>query len=188
MTLGQRAKCQRSHPAIKLIISLIWGYVKITRGVMMNKNNITPIDKIDRSLIEILENDGRTSSDKLARQLNISSASVRRRLRALLHEKVIKIVAITDLKKIGIDLMVAIDMEINHKTVDSAIDVLVRHEAVVSVGLTQGRFNCAMFAIFSNTDEFQDFMRTVIFNLKGLITMESYFFLEFKKGRFVYRV
>ena len=152
----------------------------------MNTKSATPIDKIDKSIIQILQNDGRVSSDKLARQLNVSSASVRRRIRTLVRDDIIRIVAIPELKKIGINLMVGIHIEISPKTVDIAIKELARHKAVKCVGLTTGRFNCVAIVVFSNTEEYQDFMRSVVSNIKGLINVESFIFLEFKKGCFTH--
>lgn len=41
------------------------------------------INSIDRRLIELLGKDARQNSDELAKQLNVSSATVRRKLRML---------------------------------------------------------------------------------------------------------
>jgi Lrp/AsnC family transcriptional regulator, regulator for asnA, asnC and gidA len=144
------------------------------------------LDKTDVALIEILQKDARFASDELAIQLHISSATVRRRTQKLIRDDVIRIVAITDPKKIGLSTVVGIHLEFSLKSVDKGADELARYKNVKSVSLTTGRFNCMALAVFPSTDEFQNFMRTVVSNLEGLTAVETHIFLEYKKGKFIH--
>jgi Lrp/AsnC family transcriptional regulator, regulator for asnA, asnC and gidA len=144
------------------------------------------MDKTDVALVEILQKDARFTSDELAKRLHVSSATIRRRIQKLLRDDVMRIVAITDPKKIGLSTVVGIHLEFNLKSVDKGADELARYKNVKSVSLTTGRFNCMALAVFPSTDEFQDFMRTVVSNLEGLTAVETHIFLEYKKGRFIH--
>jgi Lrp/AsnC family transcriptional regulator, regulator for asnA, asnC and gidA len=144
------------------------------------------MDETDSALMEILQKDAHFSSDELAKQLHVSSATVRRRTRKLIRDGVIRIVALTDPKKVGLSTIVGIMLEFNLKNLDKSADDLTQYKQVKSVALTTGRFNCTVLAFFSSTDEFQEFMRTVVSNLEGLTSVETHIFLEYKKGRFLH--
>jgi len=144
------------------------------------------MDKTDIALIEILQKDARFTSDELAKQLHVSSATIRRRTQKLLQDDVMRIVAITDPKKIGLSTVAGIHIEFNLKNVDKGAEELARYKNVKSVSLTTGRFNCMALAVFASTDEFQNFMRTVVSNLEGLAAVETHIFLEYKKGKFIH--
>ena len=61
-------------------------------------------DDIDRQLIRLLEKDARQSSEQLAKKLAVSSTTVRRRLRRLIQQGVLRIVAVVEPKKAGVVL------------------------------------------------------------------------------------
>ena len=71
----------------------------------MVSNNL---DEIDLALLEILQKDAHFTSDELARQLHVSSATVRRRTSKLIREGVMRIVALTDPRKVGLSTIVGI--------------------------------------------------------------------------------
>ena len=144
------------------------------------------MDKIDAALIEILQKDARHTSDMLAQQLQVSSATIRRRIQKLIKEDVIRIVAISDPKKLGLSTVVGIHLEFNLRSVDKGAEELARYKNVKSVSLTTGRFNCMALAVFPSTDDFQNFMRNVVSYLEGLAAVETHIFLEYKKGRFIH--
>ena len=144
------------------------------------------MDKTDLALLDILQKDACFTSDELAGQLHVSSATIRRRIQKLLRDDVIRIVAIVDPKKIGLSTVVGIHMEFNLKSVDKGADELARYANVKSVALTTGRFNCMALAVFASTDEFQNFMRNVVSDLEGLTAVETHIFLEYKKGKFIH--
>ncbi|OGO22549.1 MAG: hypothetical protein A2144_02355 [Chloroflexi bacterium RBG_16_50_9] len=150
------------------------------------KNKRTTLDSIDLDLLQVLQEDARLTSDELARKINVSATTIRRRIRNLIRNDIIRIVAIADPKKIGLSTVVGIHLELNPRTADRAAEELARYKSVRSVSLTTGRFNCMALAVFPSTDDFQNFMRTVISNLEGLTTVETHIFLEFKKGKFIH--
>jgi Lrp/AsnC family transcriptional regulator, regulator for asnA, asnC and gidA len=144
------------------------------------------VDKTDFELIEILQKDARYTSDELSGLLHVSSATIRRRIQKLIKDDVIRIVAISDPKKVGLSTVVGIHLEFNLKSVDKGAEELAKYPNVKSVSLTTGRFNCMALAVFPSTDEFQNFMRKVVSNLEGLAAVETHIFLEYKKGKFIH--
>ena len=74
----------------------------------------------------------------------------------------------------------------HRELIHKAAEELACHTNVKSVSLTTGRFNCMALAIFPSTDDFQEFIRTVVSNLEGMTAVETHIFLEFKKGKFIH--
>ena len=67
-----------------------------------------------------------------------------------------RIVALTDPRKVGLSTIVGILLEFNLKSLDKSADELTQYKQVKSVALTTGRFNCTVLAFFSSTDEFRN--------------------------------
>lgn len=136
------------------------------------------LDDIDLALINELEKDARVSSDALAKNLDISSTTIRRRTRRLIHEGVIKIVAVSDPKKLGYNVIVGIQMELEQKKIDSVAKELIKHPSIWNVWTVTGKYNMSATAVFRTTQEFSDFMRTVVGDLDGLKSVETNIFLD----------
>ena len=58
------------------------------------------MDQIDRKIVSMLGHDGRLSNAQMARELEVSEGTIRRRVKNLLDSKTISIV-IADPKKLG---------------------------------------------------------------------------------------
>ena len=59
------------------------------------------MDELDRKIIALLQLDGRASNAKIAREVGVSEGTVRRRLRKLLDDDVVRVVAVPNLEKLG---------------------------------------------------------------------------------------
>ena len=62
------------------------------------------MDNLNKQLVGLLQQDGRQSSQVIAKQLHVSSATIRRRLSNLLENGSIRIVAAIDPAKVGYSL------------------------------------------------------------------------------------
>ncbi|NLA75189.1 MAG: Lrp/AsnC family transcriptional regulator [Deltaproteobacteria bacterium] len=136
------------------------------------------LDDIDLALIKELEKDARISSDLLAKSLDISSTTIRRRTRRLIQEDVIKIVAIPDLKKLGYSFIVGIQMELDQKKIENVTKELIKHPNVRSVWTVTERYNLTSMTVFKATEEFSEFMRAIVGEFDGLKSVETNIYLE----------
>ena len=69
----------------------------------MKKNK--PLDRIDREIISLLQKDGRISNTDMAKQIDVSEATVRTRLSRLIDEEIIQIVAVSNPLKLGFNVV-----------------------------------------------------------------------------------
>ena len=67
-----------------------------------NHSNIgEDMDELDRKIVSILQQDGRASNAKIARQLGVSEGTIRRRLKKLIQDETIQVLALPDPAKMG---------------------------------------------------------------------------------------
>ena len=62
------------------------------------------IDEIDAQIIHALKQNGRIPNTEIAKQLNVSEAAIRKRLKRLIEEEIIQIVAVVNHLKLGYEL------------------------------------------------------------------------------------
>ena len=84
------------------------------------------MDSLDEKLIRILGEDARQSSETVASQLKVSPATVRRRVRRLIRDGVLRIVAVADPVKAGFPLIAVIAFDVVHRHLESAVEKLLR--------------------------------------------------------------
>ena len=145
--------------------------------------NVT--DSIDEQLVRLLGQDARQNSEALAKQLNLSSATVRRRLRRLLRNDLLHIVGVVDPAEFGFPLAVVIALDVAHDKLEPAMKSLGKQPEVKWISTTTGRYDIMVFALFRSTDRLSDFMRKDLAQLEGLKDSETFVCLDVKKGRYI---
>ena len=143
------------------------------------------MDSLDKNLIELLARDARQSSEALAKQLNVSPATIRRRINKLIQSGVVRIVAVGDPNKIGFPLAAVICFDVAHEKLDSVMEMLANRREVRWVSSSTGRFDIIALARFHSTDELSDFMQKEMAHVEGLRNSETFVCLHVKKGRYV---
>lgn len=143
------------------------------------------LDALDEKIINVLKDNARQSSEKLAKKLNVSPTTVRRRLKRLTRSGAVRMVALVDPSKAGISLLTIIAFDIAHDSLDAAIQLLNEQPEVKWISTTTGRFDILVEAAFHSTSELSDFLQKKLSGLKGLKDTETFVCLEVKKGRYI---
>jgi len=69
------------------------------------------LDELDRVLISLLQLDGRISLEEIGRRLGLTGMGVKKRLKKLLDEDLVKVTAAVDVEKLGVKLfLVMVDI------------------------------------------------------------------------------
>jgi len=144
------------------------------------------IDEIDYQLIHTLEKDASLNSDTLAKMLNVSAATVRRRMRKLVKDKVIHLVALISPEKVGFPITVGIMMEIKAEYIESAAMKLAEHPNVKSIGYATGEYNISALTVFRAMPEVSEFMQKYVSAIEGLQSVKTHVFIKTWKGHFIH--
>ncbi|MCX8126806.1 MAG: Lrp/AsnC family transcriptional regulator [Dehalococcoidia bacterium] len=139
---------------------------------------------LEERLIELLQKDGRQSSESLARQLGVSPSTALRRVRELIRSGVLRIVAVVDLGKVGFPLVVVVGIDANQGNVTAVAEALAQKSPVKFVSTAAGRFDVLAFMRFRSNEEFYNFMEKELALMEGVKDTETFVCLDVKKGRY----
>ena len=139
------------------------------------------MDELDLRIIEILQRDGRVSNARIARDVGVSEGTVRRRLRRLIKDDVIKILAVANLEKMGYSTTALIGLQADPGQVDTVADALAGMEEAHYVAITTGAFDLFFWVGLTSTEELGIFLRKKVGKIPGVTRTETFVNLGIKK-------
>jgi len=153
------------------------------QGAVMRRTKTT-IDQIDCKIIELLQQDGRLSNSAIARDLGISEATARTRLKRLLNEGFIQIVAVSNPIKLGFEVTGIIGISVDSKKLDTVAEELNKLVPVWYVVKTTGSVDIYTEFVVKSIDELNDLIYNKINKIDGVIRTDTSIILEFMKRRY----
>ena len=141
------------------------------------------IDEVDNKLIKLLEQDAWQRAETLAKVLNISSATVRRRLRRLIQNGVLHAVAIADSGTVTPPLTVMIALDVAHQDLDYVTRTLTVLSEITWLATTTGQFDIILLAQFHSMEELNEFLLRKLTPTEGIKDSETFVCLHINKGR-----
>jgi Lrp/AsnC family transcriptional regulator for asnA, asnC and gidA len=111
------------------------------------------IDELDRQIIVILQQDGRTSNVDIARQIGVTEATIRKRLDRLLSQKIIRITAIPDHVQMGLPLETVIAVQLDMGNLEQIVAPLAALATVRSIKITTGEYDVILNAFFASEQD-----------------------------------
>ena len=153
--------------------------------VQLQPKMVKGVDSVDEELIRLVQRDARQSSEKLARSLNVSSTTVRRRLRWLIASGILRVAGLTDVRKAGFPFVALIALNVALGKLEPAVELLARESRVTWVSTTTGRFNIVALGVFPSADELSGFLQTRLAKIEGLRDSETLVCLDVRKGRYM---
>lgn len=139
------------------------------------------MDILDTQLIELLMKDANVSSTSLAKQLNVSSSTVRRRTKDLLEQEIIRITASPNLEKLGLPVVAFISFEVSHEKIKTVLQTLSKHPRAAWVGATSGLFNVRTVWWLHSTEELYRIIESEIGKIDGILRTETSICLQIEK-------
>ncbi len=140
------------------------------------------IDDLDRKLIDLLKTEAQQTSEKLGRKLRVSSATVRRRTRKLIQNRIIKIVATADSRRLGYPLKVIIAFDVDHDQLEAVTRTLNRDPEIEWVCTTAGRYDIVASGHFADTERLSEYLRGRASEIQGIRNSETFLCLQMGKG------
>jgi Lrp/AsnC family transcriptional regulator, regulator for asnA, asnC and gidA len=140
------------------------------------------IDEVDAQILTLIQRDARQSSEVIARTLNLSSATVRRRINRLIKNNVLKILGYVNPGGVGLPFNVMIALSVSPEQLKNSMKQLNKKNEVVWLAATSGRYNIMMRAVFASAEEFYTFMREGISDISTIRTSETFICLHVEKS------
>jgi Lrp/AsnC family transcriptional regulator for asnA, asnC and gidA len=142
---------------------------------------MTNLDLTDRCIIALLQVDGRLSHTEIARRLGIPEATVRRRMKRLVDERTIQIVAQPEPFKTGFGVRTIIGLRIKPGMVQEALAALRPLQQIRYIGVTTGTYDIVIETIFHDNKELRDFLLNTLGQTPGLVSTETSYLLDIAK-------
>ncbi len=143
------------------------------------------LDSLDRRLLERLGENALQSSDRLAKQLNVSPSTIRRRMHRLNQSGVFRVSALMNPAEVGYPLVAVIAFDVAHDTIDAVTQSLAKRPEVKWIAITTGRYDVLVLACFRSNDELSEFLQKGLAGLDGIRDTETYICLQMKKGQYI---
>lgn len=142
-------------------------------------------DSVDKKLLKLLGQDAQQNSESLARQLKLSAATVRRRLRNLVKSGTLRVVGVADPVKLGFPLAAVIGLDVAQDKLESAIKIITERPEVTWISATTGRYDVIVLARFASTLSLSDFLTKFLARIDGLKNSETFICFDVGRERFV---
>lgn len=139
------------------------------------------MDELDRKIIALLQQDGRASNAGIARQVGVSEGTVRRRLKRLVQDEYIKVVALLDPAKMGYHSEALIGVQVDPDKVDQVAENLAKLDEISWVAVTTGSFDIFAWATQVSSEALGVFLRTKVGTIPGVRRTETFVNLAMKK-------
>ncbi len=142
------------------------------------------MDELDSKSIVLLQGDGRASNAGIARKVGVSEGTVRRRLKRLIQEKFISVVALLDPGKMGYASEALIGVQVDPDKKDQVADDLAALDEISWVTITTGSFDIFGWATLHSSESLGIFLRTKVGTIPGVRRTETFINLSARKRGF----
>jgi Lrp/AsnC family transcriptional regulator for asnA, asnC and gidA len=136
----------------------------------------------ERDVIKLLQDDGRLSSEQLAKRLNVHPTTVRRTIRRLTESGVILIQASVNAEKAGEPLAALLGLNVDPIKLENIVSSLASYPEVKLVSAAAGRYDIIVYGRFQSNDNLLNFIQTKVARLTGLRGTETFILFHVKKN------
>lgn len=154
--------------------------------MIQDKSKIKDIDVTDSAMITLLQKDGRLSNTEIGKKLGISESTVRLRLKRLIEEEFIQIVAVSNPFKLGFKLTGNIYIDVEMKKIHTVIEQLKALKGLWYIILTTGTSNINAEFIVKDQEELNDLIYNRISEIDGITKLETSIIMKFEKRNYEY--
>ncbi|WP_454172270.1 Lrp/AsnC family transcriptional regulator [Microbacterium maritypicum] len=138
------------------------------------------LDAVSKTIVELLQQDGRRSYSEIGRTVGMSEAAVRQRVQRLTESGVMQIVAVTDPMQLGFhrQAMIGVRVSGDARRVAEAIAAI---DAVDYVVITVGSFDVLAEVVCEDDDDLLALINDVIRPIEGVLSTETFIYAKLQK-------
>ena len=158
--------------------------------VEKNSNNSNDkkktIDQIDAKMINFLQEDGRLPNTDIAKRLGISEATVRGRLKRLIEEGYIQIVAVSNPFKLGFEMAGDLYIHVDMKKIEYVISELKKIKELWYIVVTTGNTYINAEFVVKTREELNELVFDKITKIDGVNRIDTSIIMKFEKRRYTW--
>jgi Lrp/AsnC family transcriptional regulator for asnA, asnC and gidA len=144
----------------------------------------TVLDALDNEIIRLLTEDGRMSIGELAKKLNITTPTIRSRIKILEEKGLFKVSGLIDPSRHQDMITALVAMNIQSKgQMDQIMDKISRLPNVAWVGVVAGRYDIvAEVVCVGGKDELYQFTTETILKIGNVVRSETFIFMKSRQN------
>lgn len=110
------------------------------------------LDDMDLAIIELLREDGRMPYRAIAKEVGVTEATVRARVRRLEESDTMRVVAVTDIEAAGYGMLLAIGVQVENRAPEAVANDLAAIPEVFSVNVVVGTHDLEILVVAEDQD------------------------------------
>lgn len=146
------------------------------------------VDELDRRIIKMLQVNGRLSNTEVARALDVTETTVRKRIAHLLDEKLMAIVAVPSPEAAGATLSAIMGVSVDLPAMQAVADTIKTYPEVRYVGMSAGRYELLVEAFFADQEHLLEFVTQRLGALAGVTNLETSIILKVVKFSYEWEI
>ena len=126
------------------------------------------LDDTDQGIIDLLRDDGRMAYRAIARELGITEATVRARVRRLEESDTMRVVAVTDIEAAGFGMLLAIGVQVENRDPEAVARDLAAIAEVFSVNVVLGTHDIEILVVAPDSAGLNDLLSETLGRVTGV--------------------
>ena len=139
------------------------------------------LDALDVAIVSHLQENGSLTNAGIAEHVPVSEETVRRRIKRLVKEGLIRIVAIPDPNKLGYESEVLIGVQVEADKVGDVADALTGIPDITWVTVSTGAYDVFAWATLKTSAELSNLLLTKVGVIPGVRKTETFINLDIRK-------
>jgi len=131
------------------------------------------MDVLDRKILNEFQRQGFQNSRTLSSLLGVGERTVSRRISAMRHEGIIKIIAVPDFVLFGYKAWAKIGIKVKPQSLPYVAGQLANNPSIYFVAYAYGQFDIMIAVHFYNIDSLTCFINTELIKIKGILSTET---------------
>jgi Lrp/AsnC family transcriptional regulator for asnA, asnC and gidA len=142
------------------------------------------MDDLDRRIIAALQVDGTTTNVAIARDIDVSEETVRRRTIRLIRDQTIKIAGIPNSAKMGIDSQALIGLQVDADRLDAVAETLAEFAEITWVAITTGSIDVMAWVNLRSANKLRYLISRQVSRIPGVQRVETFVCMENMKEQY----
>jgi Lrp/AsnC family transcriptional regulator for asnA, asnC and gidA len=147
---------------------------------MGSTKKLPTLDDVSKTIIELLQEDGRRSYSDIGRVVGLSEAAVRQRVQRLTDSGVMQIVAVTDPMQLGFSRQAMIGIRVTGDTRVVAEEIAAI-DAIDYVVITVGSFDILAEVVCEDDEDLLAMINDHIRPIDGVLSTETFIYAKLQK-------
>jgi Lrp/AsnC family transcriptional regulator for asnA, asnC and gidA len=140
------------------------------------------LDKLAQRIVGELQEDARQSFREIGRKLKVSEGTVRNRVRSLVTSQTMRISALPNPAKLGLNFMCIVCIEVKVGSAESVEQRLIKSSNIYYLGGCTGTYDVIGIFLFHTPAEYDEFVKKVIANIPEITRTTTFVVMHISRS------